>query len=183
MKNSLNKIGLLSLLLLGTATANANLVNGGTVKFTGELINAACSVSSDTENQTVILGQYRTTPLQGEKDLVTTNVPFYIKLVDCDTEVAKTASVSFFGNQDTVNNTLLAIDGGGTNQNVASGVGIEIADATGKTLTPDGSVYSEPQTLLDGNNTLHFNARYKTTGTEVQPGAADGFATFVMNYN
>ncbi|MFX2621933.1 hypothetical protein V6266_02435, partial [Enterobacter asburiae] len=35
-------------------------VNGGTVHFKGELVNAACSVNTDSSEQTVNLGQYRT---------------------------------------------------------------------------------------------------------------------------
>ena len=35
-------------------------VNGGTVHFKGELVNAACSLNTDTSEQTVNRGQYRT---------------------------------------------------------------------------------------------------------------------------
>ncbi|OTG85256.1 hypothetical protein B9T31_12300 [Acinetobacter sp. ANC 4558] len=185
MKNTIQKIGLMSLLLIGITNANsANvIVNGGIIKFTGEFVNAACSVSYETGNQTVILGQYRTDPLQGEKGLVTPKVPFYIKLVNCSTEIAGTARVSFLGNQDISNNQLLAIDGGGTNQAVATGVGIEITDHTGKILIPDGTIFSESQKLEDGNNILPFYARYKTTSNSVESGVANGAASLVMNYN
>ncbi|MBJ2097904.1 fimbrial protein, partial [Serratia ureilytica] len=65
----------------------------------------------------------------------------------------------------------------------ASGVGIEIGDHTGKVLTPNGSVFSTAQTLIDGVNVLNFTARYKATAASVTPGQADADATFTMQYN
>jgi len=35
-------------------------VNGGTVHFKGELVNAACAVNTESADQIVTLGQYRT---------------------------------------------------------------------------------------------------------------------------
>ena len=43
-------------------------VNGGTVHFKGELVNAACSVNTDSSEQTVNLGQYRTAVTSGNND-------------------------------------------------------------------------------------------------------------------
>ncbi|MBN3214367.1 fimbrial protein, partial [Pectobacterium brasiliense] len=49
-------------------------------------------------------------------------------------------------------------------------------------LTPNGAVYSAPQTLNDGSNVLAFNARYKATQATTTPGAADADATFTIDY-
>lgn len=38
----------------------AATVTGGTVHFTGRIVNAACAVSADSTDQTVNMGQYRT---------------------------------------------------------------------------------------------------------------------------
>ena len=38
----------------------ATTVTGGTVHFTGRIVNAACAVSADSTDQTVNMGQYRT---------------------------------------------------------------------------------------------------------------------------
>ena len=63
----LNIIGasVVSALLFSAAASAADpvIVNGGTVHFTGELVNAACAVSTESSNQTVELGQYRTAKL------------------------------------------------------------------------------------------------------------------------
>gem|GEM_PF-178687 len=75
-------------------------VNGGTVHFKGELVNAACSVNTDSSEQTVNLGQYRTAKFTKVGD-TTSNIPFTIELNDCDPAVAKTAAVAFTGHTDT----------------------------------------------------------------------------------
>jgi type 1 fimbria pilin len=63
-------------------------VNGGTVHFKGELVNAACSVNTASSEQTVNLGQYRTAKFTKVGD-TTSNIPFTIELNDCDPLVAK----------------------------------------------------------------------------------------------
>lgn len=161
----------------------APTVNGGTVHFTGEFVNAACAVSSDTANQTVNLGQYRTAQIKQAGDY-TSNVPFQIKLVDCDSTVSKTAQFAFSGPQDATDATLLKIHSGpSANAVTATGVGIEISDGKGKVLTPDGNVLSTAQNLIDGNNTFNFVARYKATSASATAGQAYADANFVINYN
>ncbi|MBT0728584.1 type 1 fimbrial major subunit FimA [Rosenbergiella nectarea] len=163
------------------ADATPVTVNGGTVHFTGEFVNAACAVSTDTADQTVNLGQYTTSQLTavGQR---TTAKPFNIKLVNCSTATYKTASISFKGTIDATDKTLLAVNGGGSNATAATGVGIEILDASSTPLTPNGTSYSTAQTLITGTNTLPFTARYKSTLASVSAGTADADATFVVQY-
>jgi len=171
-----------TLLTAGLAQA-APTVNGGTVHFTGEFVNAACAVSSDTANQTVDLGQHRTAQIKKAGDY-TSNVPFQIKLVGCDSTVSKTAQFAFSGPQDTTDTTLLKIHSGpSANAVSATGVGIEISDSKGNVLTPDGTVFSTAQNLIDGNNTFNFIARYKATAASATAGQAYADANFVINYN
>ncbi|AOA58986.1 type 1 fimbrial major subunit FimA [Acinetobacter larvae] len=170
-----------ALLTSGLANA-ATIVNGGTVHFAGEFVNAACAVSSDTANQTVQLGQHRTANITAAGQY-TPNVPFSIKLVDCDTAVSKTAQFAFTGPQDATDSTLLKIHSGPSNNAVsATGVGVEIADYNGKILTPDGTVFSAPKALIDGNNTIDFVARYKSTAEKATAGQAYADANFVISY-
>lgn len=160
--------------------APAVSVNGGTVHFKGELVNAACAVNTESADQIVNLGQYRTAKFSNVGD-TTTNVPFTIELNDCDPAVAKTASVAFSGQIDGSDNTLLAVSSG-SNDNAAKGVGIEILDSKSSTLIPDGASFSAEQTLIEGTNTLKFAARYKATAATTEPGQANADATFVMKY-
>ncbi len=155
-------------------------VNGGTVHFKGELVNAACSVNTESSEQTVNLGQYRTAKFTKVGD-TTSNIPFNIVLNDCDPTVATTASVAFTGQIDPTDKTLLAVTSG-SNDNTAKGVGIEILDSKSTTLTPDGATFSAAKTLIQGTNTLSFTARYKATAATTSPGMANADATFVMKY-
>ncbi|CAI1125862.1 type 1 fimbrial major subunit FimA [Serratia ficaria] len=165
------------------APSKAVTAPGGTVHFTGEIVNAACAVSADSDGQTVKLGQYRTAQFKNTVGEKTGLVPFTIKLQDCDTTVSTSAAVSFSGNADATDNTVLATSNiGGGASGAASGVGIEVADQQGKVLAPNSGTFSTAQTLNDGNNVLNFTARYKSTSAAVTPGKADADATFTMKY-
>lgn len=155
-------------------------VNGGNVHFKGELVNAACAVSTGSSNQTVELGQYRTAAFTAVGK-TSAKIPFNIILNGCDPTVAATAAVAFSGPVDTKDKTLLALTSG-DNSNTASGVGIEILDNASTTLAPNGSTFSAAQKLVQGTNTLHFAARYKATAATAGPGQANADATFVVKY-
>ncbi|HDU8312921.1 TPA: type 1 fimbrial major subunit FimA [Proteus mirabilis] len=171
-----------SVLLLSGVASAATIVNGGKINFTGEIVNAACVVSTKSIDQTVNIGQYRTAQFDSVGKTVG-NTDFYINLEACDTTVAQNASVSFSGVSDSNDKTVLAVSNittGGAG--AATGVGIEITDHTGKVLPPDGSVFSTAKQLIDGSNTLNFVARYKSTLDTVTPGHADADVTFKMQY-
>ncbi|MCX5466355.1 type 1 fimbrial major subunit FimA [Acinetobacter nematophilus] len=178
----MKKLGLLAAALVVSSTPFAATVNGGTVHFVGELVNAACAVSTDTADQTVDLGQHRTASLAAAGDK-SPAVPFNIQLVDCDSSLV-TNGVSFAFNGQTVstNNKLLAVNGGGGNAPAATNVGIEITDYASTILAVDGSEFSAEKAIVDGTNTFPFSARYVATGTSTA-GKANADATFVVNYN
>lgn len=167
-------------LVSSAAYADPVTVNGGTVHFKGELVNAACAVSSQSADQTVKLGQYRTAAFTKVGD-TSAQIPFTIVLNDCDTDVSTMASVSFAGQTDATDPTLLSINSS-DNSTTATGVGIEILDSASKVLKPDGSSFSTAQTLINGTNTLPFTARYKATAAVATAGQANADATFVMKY-
>lgn len=54
-------------------------VNGGVIHFKGEVVNAACAIDSESMNQTVELGQVRSSRLAKAGDL-SSAVGFNIKL-------------------------------------------------------------------------------------------------------
>ncbi|MCC7826869.1 type 1 fimbrial major subunit FimA [Escherichia coli] len=157
------------------ALAAATTVNGGTVHFKGEVVNAACAVDAGSVDQTVQLGQVRTESL-AQEGATSSAVGFNIQLNDC-TNVASKAAVAFLGT---------AIDAGHTNvlalQSSAAGsaknVGVQILDRTGAALTLDGATFSVQN---NGTNTIPFQARYYATGVAT-PGAANADATFKVQY-
>ncbi|CAD5683341.1 type 1 fimbriae major subunit FimA [Escherichia coli] len=69
MKIKTLAIVVLSALSLSSAAALADTttVNGGTVHFKGEVVNAACAVDAGSVDQTVQLGQVRTASLKQAK--------------------------------------------------------------------------------------------------------------------
>ena len=156
-------------------------VQGGVVHFNGSLVNAACAVSTESADQTVNLGQYRTASFQSIGDTSAT-IPFKIVLNDCDTTVATTARVAFSGQTTDSDATLLSVNSG-DNDTTATGVGIEILDEDSSVMTPDGSTFSKGHSLIDGTNTLNFAARYKATSATPTPGQANADAVFTMQYN
>lgn len=156
-------------------------VVGGVVHFTGDIVNAACSVSTNSDGQTVKLGQYRTATFTAA-GIETTPVPFNIVLNDCDPAVSSLASVAFSGQADAVDTDLLSVNASGDNANVASGVGIVIKDKASKVLPPNGTTFSATQTLLNGTNTFPFTANYKSTVANVTAGKANADATFMIHY-
>ncbi|WP_336932220.1 type 1 fimbrial major subunit FimA [Acinetobacter bereziniae] len=180
------KLSLISLAALSVLSTSAfaalqppTTIEGGEIQFKGELVNAACAITTGTQNDPVILGQYRTASLATAGDK-TSPVPFEIKLTDCDPTVQATASVAFQGTPAISGSTLLQVIGDG-NAPAAKNIGIQITDYTAKKLGISGSTFSTPQTLINGNNTLKFNAYYEATG-ESTPGQANSNATFYVKY-
>lgn len=98
MKIKTLAIVVLSALSLSSAAALADTttVNGGTVHFKGEVVNAACAVDAGSVDQTVQLGQVRTASL-AQEGATSSAVGFNIQLNDCDTSVATKAAVAFLG--------------------------------------------------------------------------------------
>ncbi len=167
-----------SLMTAGLAHAATTTVNGGTVHFKGEVVNAACAVDAGSVDQTVQLGQVKAATLS-EAGKTSSAVGFNIQLNDCDTTVATKAAIAFSGvvvNAD--NPTALALEsssaGGATN------VGVQVLDSAGKAVQFDGSP-STAATLTDGTNTLPFQARYIATGAAT-PGTANANANFKVQY-
>ncbi|WP_411136381.1 fimbrial protein [Escherichia coli] len=102
-------------------------VNGGVIHFKGEVVNAACAIDSESMNQTVELGQVRSSRLAKAGDL-SSAVGFNIKLNDCDTNVSSNAAVAFLGTTVTSNDDTLALQSSAAGS--AQNVGIQILDRT-----------------------------------------------------
>lgn len=73
--------------LFAATGSYAAVVDGGTIHFEGELVNAACSVNTDSADQVVTLGQYRTDIFNAVGN-TSALIPFTIQLNDCDPVVA-----------------------------------------------------------------------------------------------
>lgn len=116
-------------------------VNGGVIHFKGEVVNAACAIDSESMNQTVELGQVRSSRLAKAGDL-SSAVGFNIKLNDCDTNVSSNAAVAFLGTTVTSNDDTLALQSSAAGS--AQNVGIQILDRTGEVLVLPLKLYITP---------------------------------------
>lgn len=179
-------------ILFATGIANAAdpttstvTVNGGTVHFKGKVVAAPCSVSTDTIDQEVNLGEYTTHHFK-TAGVLGSVVPFQIKLEDCDTTVAQTAAVAFSGRTDSssTDGSLLAIDQdlSSGNSGTATNLAIQVLDNKSKPVKFDGTTFVNKTTLMDGENILKFAAQYKSTGVATA-GDANADANFIMQYN
>lgn len=176
MKKQLNTLALLSV-ICGAAISTANAADG-TINFTGEIIDAACTVSPATANQTVNLGQVSASAFS---TVGSTAAPtaFQIDLTSCPASVT-TASVKFDGTPyatgDNITLGLSPVPG------AATGVGVRIRSATN--LVIPLYTATTPVALTQGNtNTLNFNAAYVSRASTVTAGPANAVATFSVIYN
>ena len=160
----------LAALVLSATASNAMAANG-TVKFTGEIKQSTCQVTSDTQNKEVYLGTYPTSafPTVGSKSA---SKAFQISLEKCD---AGDYSLRFDGN--TVAGTGAA----------ATGVGIEITDNNGKPFAiGDGSNINDDVAKVtiaaDGKATFNLQARYRSFDSNVTAGLANATSPFTIEY-
>ncbi|EKT53664.1 fimbrial protein [Providencia burhodogranariea] len=122
----------------------------GEIKIRGLLVAEACTVRPGDENIIVEFGNIvdkyiyinQKTPLE----------QFNIHLDDCDNSIFNTVTVKFEGTENPNLPGLLALD----NASMASGIGIELFENSGKNI-PINSLTSTYR-LENGTNILSFNA-------------------------
>ncbi|CAI2526584.1 fimbrial protein [Serratia ficaria] len=177
----LNKIMMAAVLAFGvTSVAHAADQGHGTVTFKGAIIDAPCSITPETVDQTVNLGQVSNVALKDGGQSTPKN--FQIKLENCELNDKapgknNTVSVKFTGASSVDDAALLGITG------TAKGAGIAITDGSGK-LVELGKA-SSAQTLGNGNNTLSFAAYLqgsKASGAVITPGDFQSVADFTLAY-
>ncbi|WP_171264682.1 fimbrial protein [Acinetobacter sp. ANC 4558] len=167
-----------------SATAMANQ-GSGRINFTGEIIAAPCSITSDNMDQTVSLGQISNTALIAGGTSPSHN--FNITLSECNfaAEDGRTANITFTGNTNAAIDDLLAVTGFGDDVAKSENVAIEILDSAsekvifGTAITHDG--------LVTGDNALQFSAHVRgaddATAEDIPLGNFNGLANFSIAYN
>lgn len=168
---------LLPLFSAVAATSTPVVVNGGSIHFSGQVVNAACSVNASSASMTVPMGQIRTVTVASPGATGST-VPFSIILDNCDTSVSSNVSVAFSGTTVSGSPTILAL--GGSSNSSASNIGVQILDRSGAALTLDGASWSAQSVLHNGRNYIPFQARYIGVGSG---GAVAGDASADANFN
>ncbi|CAI0775811.1 Fimbria A protein precursor [Serratia entomophila] len=173
----LNKIMLATVVTLGLSSMVAQAANQGqgAVKFTGAIIDAPCSISPESVDQTVELGQVSNSLLK--KGGKSTPKAFTIDLEHCEVENGKNnVSVTFTGIESATQKGMLSISG------QASGASVAITDAGGKIVELGKS---SPLTgVNEGNTALRFAAYLQGDGASstVVPGDFTAVADFTLAY-
>lgn len=149
-------IGLVCSMVAGSAIAanNSTATDHTTVNFHGTITETPCTLDSGSADQTVELGHVASSQLKNKGS--STAKTFKFTLTGCDVTSKKTVAVTFNGQADSTDSTLLALASGD-----ASGAGIAINSGT-KQL-PLGTA-SSAQTLTTGDNPLTFSAYLKGDG-------------------
>lgn len=153
-------------------------VSGGRVNFIGQVVNTACTVSSDSIDQIVRLDQVRAAKLNAAGKAAGQQKAFEIVLKDCDISVHGNASVTFNAQSDgTLQGALANTAGAGAAANVAL-----------QLYGPDGSILklqdeSSTIVLVDGTNVIPLSVDYVATQATVTPGEVAASATFRINYS
>lgn len=179
----LNKIMMAAVLAFGvTSVAHAAVKDQGhgTVTFKGAIIDAPCSITPETVDQTVNLGQVSNVALKDGGHSTPKN--FVIKLENCEltsTTPGKNnaVAITFTGASSVDDAKLLGITG------TAKGAGIAITDGSGKLI--ELGTATSAQTLQNGNNTLNFSAYLqgsKASGAVITPGDFQSVADFTLAY-
>lgn len=173
------KSGLLMLLLPVCALAVNkwnDFLPGGNMRFQGVIIAESCRVEAGDRQMTVNMGQISSNRFHAAGE-DTNPVPFYIHLQECSTAVSQRVGVTFHGIADGKDPDVLSV---GEGPGIASGIGIALFDQQGNLISlnsPPGrwTLYTEP-------TTLHFIAKYRSTGRQVTGGRANAQAWFSLTY-
>ncbi|MGV0243246.1 fimbrial protein (plasmid) [Klebsiella aerogenes] len=160
-------------MLLITDTASAS---DGEVNISGKITANTCTVA--TSDLTVDMGKFdRRDFEEGRNASGIPAIPFVIALKDCN-GIASGVQVGFFGNPDTYQPDIYALDEGG-----ATGIGLKLLDNDKAKIPVNTWSKFYP---LDGDSAdiaLRFYALYTADGSEVQAGQANTTVTFRLNYD
>ncbi|ERK07677.1 fimbrial protein [Serratia fonticola] len=176
----LNKIMMAAVLAFGTVSgAQAADQGHGKVTFTGSIIDAPCSISPESIDQTVELGQISKVALLGGGK--STPRFFSIDLENCTFGSPATRNkvqVTFTGMASAAKDGLLGTTG------TAKGANVAITQADGEIIK-----LGEPtkeQVLQNGNNTLSFAAYMQgdtASSAAIIEGEFKAVADFTLAYN
>lgn len=174
----LNKIMMAAVLAMGASSAAYAADAGhGKITFTGSIIDAACSVAPESEDQTIPLGQIAKSQLALSGNTgKSTPRNFEIKLENCDTTTAKQVVVTYTGTPSVYDPDSLGITG------TASGASVVLTDGSGKKIQLGTA--TDPRPIQDGTNNLAFSAYVQGGGASatITEGEFQAVTDFTLAY-
>lgn len=162
--------------MLATASLTAHSADG-TIHFTGSISDEACTIDAASQDMTVDLGTISQSTLDGAAGQKASPTSFQISLSNCPATFTS-AALKFDGTTDSTDSSLLALD---SEAGVATGVAVELSDASGSPIAMQGASMDYPITTGTTNN-LEFSARYVSTAPTVVAGTANATTEFTVSY-
>lgn len=149
------------------------------VNFRGDLVVSPCTIADSEQGIHVHFNAMSARALYNGPS---SSVAFALHLTNCDTQVADRVAVTFAGSEDAQLPGLLAVSAGDSE---ASGIAIGLSDQTGAAVNINQP--SAAFRLLDGDNTLNFNAWVQGEPQAIQdrqimPGDFLATATLMLAY-
>lgn len=147
------------------------------LRIHGNIIDESCEVG--TTSADVHIGDFPQSDFAAVGD-VSAAKQFDISLLKCSPEVTG-SKITFSGTSAGSGNTdLLALSQTSGSAEMASGVAVQILDSAGTPIALNTASMVQP--LTQGDNTLHFQLRYKATAVPVQAGEANAVMYFDLSY-
>ncbi|MEM7927980.1 fimbrial protein, partial [Morganella morganii] len=138
------------------------------VHLRGGLVEAGCTLSTNNENDVIDMGEFRTNQFKGTGSY-SDNIPFKLVITNCSTAVSSKVGLSVFGYINEKDPQIIKLE---DSDETAKGVGVAILDNDGGIIIPD-NIPSKWINFHEGENVLHFNARYRATDMQVTGGKAN----------
>lgn len=161
----------------GGVIAHTVTLPGGMVHLTGAVTGGACTVSTDSEDKKVFMGQVRSNRFEDVGSWADP-VSFTLDLVNCDTAISQQVGMLFTGVTDG-KDPLVFHAGEGSDS--AKGVGIGLFDSSGSLIVPNSE--ARHLTLLhNGTVSVPLIAKYRATRRIVSGGDASAVVYFSLYY-
>ncbi|TCZ55660.1 fimbrial protein [Klebsiella grimontii] len=164
---------------IATLSSYANAADG-TINFTGEILETACSVNIGANNSlNVILGKVAKSSFQSAGETAAAT-KFTIKLRNCPQSLSS-ATIKFDGKMNSTNNSYLALTSG---TGVAEGIAVALYDSS-QSLVPLMTSSTNYNLSSESENNLEFYAKYIATSAveAIKAGTANATTTFSVIYN
>ncbi|EIP7785875.1 type 1 fimbrial protein [Escherichia coli] len=164
-------------MILVSFCANAANQGQGVINFKGTVINAPCGIAPESADQSIDFGQISKAHLNNNGQSI--QKPVDIKLVNCDfsdgSAPNKTVEVQFTGTTEA--------GGAATNLGLSrTNAIIRMAAQDGTLVAFDGSNKTNATKLMDGDNTLHYQAWVQKGTKNVEEGEFSAVAQFNLSY-
>ncbi|WP_343552960.1 fimbrial protein [Pantoea sp.] len=168
----LNRILLIIVLIYGYSVNAAHAI-GGTINFTGNLLESTCQITSGDEKQTVAMGDFQISGFNGQSGIFQGNQSVTIRLENCGPGLTG-ARVVFDGVRDPLYANAFKLDG-------VTGAGLALFEDDGSTLITPGTA-SRVKAISAQRATLNFKAKYRSSSATVTPGSANAAVDFTIQY-